>query len=339
MQQIEQASLKPIIALNLTQHPEKEMRLRRQWVCWKYEWIDAKWRKPPFHPGTGRKIDPTQRQQFGTYKEAARAYLAGGYAGIGYVFYPEEHFIRLDLDNCRNPSGQIDQWALEILDYLKTYAEISASGDGLHIIAKGKLHGRDRRVGGLGEHHQGVLEMYAAGQNYFTWTNERCYGDIPSEASEQCNALYDCVYWEQIYNQSIREHLGGVAPAPLSIQVQTDPLTPDQQKADTWLLNKARQAKNGAAFRKLYDELPEGAGSQHEDDFRLCLMLLYWTQDRAGVPDLSWADRLYRQSTRFAARWEKWDRKLGSYTYGQVTLQKAYLQRYIQFAGAASGTK
>ncbi len=321
------------------------MRLRQQWVCWRYEWIDAKWRKPPYHPTTGRRVDPTKRQQFGTYKEAARAYLAGGYAGIGYVFYPEEGYIRLDFDNCRNPeTGQIDQWVLEVLAYLKTYAEISPSGDGLHAIAKGKLHGRDRKVGNLGEHHRGILEMYSAGQNYFTWTNERYDSDPIREAVEECNTLYDCVYWEQIHNAAVREHLGGVAPIPLSIDIQTEPLTPGQQKADNWLLNRARSAKNGAAFSRLFDQLPQGSGSQHEDDFRLCLMLLYWTQDQQGIPDLSWADRLYRQSQRFiAGRWEKWDRKLGAYTYGQVTLQRAYLQRYIQFgpgrsAAAASGS-
>jgi putative DNA primase/helicase len=329
---IEQAP-QPVTALNLTQHPDRDMRLRTQWICWKYEWLQEKLRKPPYHPGTGRKVDPTKKQVFGTYKEAVRTYLTGGYAGIGYVFYPEEHFIRLDFDDCRDPqSGQIDNWALEILAYLRTYAEISPSGDGLHAIARGKLNGRDRKVSHLGEHHRGTLEMYASGQNYFTWTNERYLEHAIIEASEQCNTLYDCAYWAQIYEERIREHLGGVAPVSLPYAVQREPLTPGEQRADTWLLNRARNAKNGSVFRELFDTLPMGNGSQHENDFRLCLMLLYWTQNEQSMPDLSWADRLFRQSVRFqSGRWEKWDRKLGAYTYGQVTLQKAYLQSYVRF--------
>ena len=57
-----------------------------------------------------------------------------------------------------------------------------------------------------------------------------------------------------------------------------------------------------------------------------------WTQDSNGIPDLSWADRLYRHSQRYVARFEKWDRRLGNYTYGQVTLYQAYLKRYLQFS-------
>src|SRR5437667_12738059 len=46
------------------------------------------------------------------------------------------------------------------------------------------------------------------------------------------------------------------------------------------------------------------------------------------TPNLSWAVRLYRQSMRYNGRWEKWDRRLGQYTYGQVTLYQAYVKRY-----------
>jgi hypothetical protein len=56
------------------------------------------------------------------------------------------------------------------------------------------------------------------------------------------------------------------------------------------------------------------------------------TQDSNGIPDLSWADRLYRYSQRYIGRFEKWDRRLGQYTYGQVTLYQAYLKRYLQFS-------
>jgi hypothetical protein len=174
--------------------------------------------------------------------------------------------------------------------------------------------------------------MYSQGQGYFTWTNERLdYSDGPQERGQEVNTLYGIVFWQQLYRERIREQRGTPQDLPV-ITIQTEPCTQAQEKADQWLLQRARRAKNGPTFRRLFDELPAGAGSQHEDDFRLCLLLLYWTQDQHGVPNLSWVDRLFRQSQRYlAGRFEKWDRKLGEYTYGQVTIYQAYIKRYLQF--------
>lgn len=313
------------------QHPPEIMRLRPQWVCWKYE-FDGKWRKPPFHPGTGLKTDVTRPGLWATYKVAAQAYLGGGYDGIGYVFLPQDGLVRLDFDHCRDPqTNELDQWVLEILQYLQTYAEVSPSGEGVHALAYGRLRGIDRKTTGLGSAGQGTLEMYSQGQGYFTWTNERLgCGDGIRECDEEVNTLYRVVFWEQIYREGAGRVHNKVLGLP-TIEIQTGPRTIAQEKADTWLLDRARRARNGQIFSQLYDGLP-GEGSQHEDDFRLCLLLLYWTQDRQGVPNLSWVDRLFRQSQRYqSGRFEKWDRRLGKFTYGQVTIYQAYAKRYIQF--------
>ncbi len=315
-----------------TRHPAQEMRAKRQWVCWRYELIDNKWKKPPYDPRTGRRADTTKPQQWSTYKEAAQTCLHGGYDGIGYVFQVHEGYIRIDFDNCRNPeTGQIDKWAMEIVAYLNSYTEISPSGDGLHIIVKGRLRGRNRSVDKLGAHQLGKLEMYANSTQYFTWTNNYLDGTPENieERSREAEELYDIAFWEQLAGERKSARSRGVGQPPPIVR-QDEPRTPAQEQADNWLLNRARTAKNGATFRRLYDELPASGSSQHEDDFRLCLLLLYWTQNEQGIPDLSWADRLFRHSTRFADRWQKWDRRLGQYTYGEVTLYKAWSNRYIQ---------
>jgi len=312
------------------------MRLRRQWICWRYELVGGSWKKPPFDPLTGHRTDTTRRQRWGTYKEAVRAYLAGGYDGIGYVFFPEEHFIRIDFDACRDlETGEIHRWALEVINFLATYVEISPSGDGLHAIARGRLPDRDRQVDRLGHLHIGKLEMYHQKQNYLTWTNDHLDGtpETIEERSGEARFLYEYAFQRQLWEEGQRSNVWGQAAAGNipTIVIQAEPRTPAQEKADNWLLDRARNARNGETFKRLYDELP-GAGSQHEDDFRLCLLLLYWTQDSNGVPNLSWADRLFRHSQRYTGgRWEKWDRKLGKYTYGQVTLYQAYLKRYVKF--------
>jgi primase-polymerase (primpol)-like protein len=316
--------------LSLATEPPEELRLRTRWVCWRYELDGNNWRKPPYHPGTGRKADTTKPGQWATYAQACAAYHGQGHDGIGYVFLPQDGYIRIDLDDCRNPqTGAIDRWAQEILVFVGTYAEVSPSGEGLHLIAKGKLRGQDRKVSGLGEHHHGTLEMYSAGQNYFTYTGAALDSREIRECGSECQSLYNCAFWQQLYEEEARTRRTTPGNLP-PIVTSSEPRTPAQERADDHLLARARNAKNGRLFSQLYDSLP-GAGSQHEDDFRLCLMLLYWTQDRNGVPNLSWADRLFRHSMRMNGRWEKWDRRLGQYTYGQVTLYQAYLKRYIQF--------
>ncbi len=107
-----------------------------------------------------------------------------------------------------------------------------------------------------------------------------------------------------------------------------DERTPLEVIADNHLLKRERSAKNGKLFEALYDHLPEGK-SQHEDDYRLCLILLYWTQDSAGQPDISRAYRLFLNSKRYHGRAHKWHRKLGQWTYGEVSMWKAYRDRYV----------
>jgi primase-polymerase (primpol)-like protein len=70
-----------------------------------------------------------------------------GYCGVGFVFSSDDPYVGIDLDGCRNPqTGYIEPWALEIVRRLNSYTEISRSGTGLHIIAKGRC----LRVAALG---------------------------------------------------------------------------------------------------------------------------------------------------------------------------------------------
>jgi hypothetical protein len=51
-----------------------------------------------------------------------------------------EGFTYVDIDKVRNPeTGEVDAWAQAVIDELNTYCEVSASGAGFHLVARGTL--------------------------------------------------------------------------------------------------------------------------------------------------------------------------------------------------------
>lgn len=97
-----------------------------------------------------------------SYEDAERSALRSDNHGIGFVFTQEAGMTGVDLDNCRDAdSGEIADWAMDIMGDVDGYTEISPSGTGVHIIARGrKPEGGSRR---------GDVEMYDRGR-YFTIT-------------------------------------------------------------------------------------------------------------------------------------------------------------------------
>jgi len=59
--------------------------------------------------------------------------------GIGFTFSEDGPFTGIDFDDCINEDGKITRWVSEIVQKAGSYTEISPSGNGLHIIGKGKI--------------------------------------------------------------------------------------------------------------------------------------------------------------------------------------------------------
>jgi primase-polymerase (primpol)-like protein len=85
---------------------------------------------------------------------------------------------------------------------------------------------------------------------------------------------------------------------------------PDEQ-----LLTKAKQAKNGEAFARLWNGNTMGYPSHSEADQALCNHLAFWTAHNSGQ-----IDRLFRRSGLMRP---KWDEQRGSRTYGELTISAA----------------
>lgn len=118
----------------------RELRERPQWVAWTWRIVDGRPTKPPINPHTGLGASHSQPAQWGTYEEAEARAMRGRLAGVGYVMTSDDGLTGADLDKCRNPeTGELEDWAAEIVAFAETYTEVSPSGTGLRLIWRGKV--------------------------------------------------------------------------------------------------------------------------------------------------------------------------------------------------------
>ena len=128
------------------QNIPNELKEVKNWVCW----VGSD--KIPKNPHTGGNAKSNDPQTWGTFEEAVAACEKYHFDGIGFEFAPP--YFGVDLDKCLDNADFCD----EFVDTLKSYAEYSRSGSGIHIICKGKLPEGSRR--------RGNVEMYSSGR-YF----------------------------------------------------------------------------------------------------------------------------------------------------------------------------
>ena len=140
-----------------------------QWVVHKPVMLNGELkRKVPHDPKSGLKADSTRPGTWASFNDACTAYAFGTYDGIGFVF-ADNGFVGIDFDRCITDgvlSPEVAAWVKRF----NSYTEYSPSGEGLHIIVKGKLPGKGQ--------NKRVAEMYDAGR-YFTVT-----GRVYSERKE-----------------------------------------------------------------------------------------------------------------------------------------------------------
>jgi putative DNA primase/helicase len=159
-----QSRIPQVLPVNPSEIPEA-MKARPQWVVWKLKFVDGKWKKVPVNAKNGRFASSTNPSTWSTFEQSRKYYehhRGAGIMGIGFVFTKDDPYTGVDLDHCRDAeTGDILPWALEIVQYLSSYTELSPSGTGLHIIVFGVLPPGLRKVGDV--------EMYDD-LHYFTIT-------------------------------------------------------------------------------------------------------------------------------------------------------------------------
>jgi putative DNA primase/helicase len=142
------------------------LKLRPRWVGWRYLMREGKVTKPPVSIRTGAIDNAHDRTQHVDFEMALAALEVGNLHldGIGFVLVPEDQLVVVDFDHVREEDGGIADWAMRYLRLLDSYTEISPSGTGVHVWARGTLPPGGRK--------KGQVEMYSEGR-YMTVTGRR----------------------------------------------------------------------------------------------------------------------------------------------------------------------
>ncbi|MDS4025992.1 MAG: hypothetical protein RKO25_03230 [Candidatus Contendobacter sp.] len=290
-------------------HPEfipTELKVRAQWVCWRYEERAGKRTKAPINARSDGRLTYAKSNDPKTWAPFDTAVAACGIhpelAGVGFCFAPDDGLTGIDLDHVFNPdTGELKPEAAEILKRFQgTYAEISPSGTGFRLFCYGKPRRSGKNSGQVK-----WLEVYShPSSRYLTVTGNHWPGSAATVTEQQ--AVLD--WLSAVYMNPPRR-------ADTSLNAPFFAGEPDSD--DEKLLSKARAATNGARFAALWsgDTLEDG-GDHSGADLALCNLLAFWTENNTAR-----IDRLFRQSGLMRP---KWDEKRGeSGTYGQMTIAKA----------------
>ena len=114
----------------------QELKKLPRWVLWKEDRRDGKLTKIPYNV-RGTKAKANDASTWSSYEDCIQA--MEGYDGIGFEFCREDGITGIDFDDCRDPgTGIIEPKVLQWIQRFNSYAEISASGTGLHIFCTGK---------------------------------------------------------------------------------------------------------------------------------------------------------------------------------------------------------
>ena len=251
----------------------KGMQAVNNWCVWK---LESDKRKMPYDIKTGRKLrwrDKSSGYPLNLVLELLQT-ANHGYSGLGFLL--DDGMVYVDVDRCIDDDGVINSRGQDILNaFPDSYAEISQSGYGIHILTKGIIpRGFNNRTLGV--------EMYPP-PKFCAYTGRAIQAREPTEEQAGLNYVFN--------KYSTRKRA-----SPMIIG--------SSSRTDDWIIRHAsgivgHQGKN---FRTLFSGDTSGFPSASEADSALCTLLAFWC-DRDPVQ----IDRIFRQSCLYRPKWERED--------------------------------
>lgn len=234
-----------------------EMRERRQWCV---AGPDQKGTfKAPYIPGTTHGASVTNPNHWTDFDTAVQAaYHAGPHFGVGYVLHKDDPFTIIDLDvkpGVTTEEQMARMWA--ITQWFNSYTEKSQSGNGLHIVVRGKLGQGCRRDG---------VEVYSQ-ERFIVCTGNIVIDEDIGGTQEQIDLLA----------REMRRN-------DTSIQLEEV----ESDLSDAEIYDKLSSAVNGEKFIELCKGDWKGMGypSQSEADLALMSMFCFHSKSNAQCRSL-----------------------------------------------------
>lgn len=287
-----------------------ELKSARRWVCWKFEQRGGKMTKVPYTP-TGGRAKSNDPATWAAFDECRAAHEGGGFDGIGFQL-DGSGIVGVDIDHARDAAGNWNTAAADITERLASYAEISPSGEGVHIFIKAVKPGSKSKNAAAG------VEMYDT-KRFFTVTGNLYREGLNAvqERQEALNGVY-FKYLEPPQNVTAttgQEKHAAADFAPLDDAAIIELLESGKAGGQ----KSGRGAELAAYWRGNYLLYTDDLSAA---DLSLCNALAFWTQK-----DTAQMDRLFRQSGLYLldGRAEKWNTKHNSagQTYGEMTIAAA----------------
>lgn len=277
-----------------------ELKNTPHWILWRSEVRNGKKTKVPYQIN-GEMAQSNNKRTWSTFPTIIKFFEKGDYDGIGFMFSKDDPFIGIDIDHCVE-EGALTSIAEDVIETINSYTEYSPSGDGIHIIAKGKLPlkgpGTGRKNTELG------LEVYRHGR-YFTFTGNGLGDHNVDERSEEIKALFDKYLKEKPKAE----------PKPRKFSFEREDIS-SLSNAELW--ERMFNSKNGGAIKDLFQGVLIN-GDHSATDMALCNHLAFWTDK-----DVTKIDSMFRESSLLREKWDKQHSSDGR-TYGQMTIDTAIL--------------
>ncbi|TDO12997.1 putative DNA primase/helicase [Bacillus subtilis] len=275
----------------------QELKNAPQWILWRSEERNGKKTKVPYQID-GSMAQSSNKRTWSTFATIMKFFNEQEYDGIGFMFSKDDPFIGIDIDHCVN-DGVLSPFAQEIIQTINSYTEYSPSGEGVHIITKGKLPLR-----GPGTGRKNIdkgLEVYRHGR-YFTFTGNSLDVGPVQERSEEMKTIFDKYLTEREEAKSV------------SARSQSASDMSNLSNKEIW--ERMFNSKNGKSIQDLFNgQLINGDHSS--TDMALCNHLAFWTDK-----DASKMDSMFRESNLFREKWDRQHSADGA-TYGEMTIAAA----------------
>lgn len=281
----------------------QELKGQQIWVLWKKEKRGDKETKIPYQP-SGVRAKSNDPSTWSSWGEVLGAYAKGGFDGVGACVVSPYVFV--DLDKCFE-GGKLKSYAREIVEKFSSYTEISPSGNGLHIICRGRKPEGDNRNTELG------IEAYDKGR-YFTFT-----GRVIEGLNEIMEATEALVWLQETYLggkagqttlTAVAEKLPASTPAapqpsskPVKHPAKPDGLQPaDKLQPDDKIVLERLKLRYPEAL-ELLDGGMGGYPSASERDQALCNWLARCSTGKTREMKMEQIIRIIRNSGAYRDKW------------------------------------